>query len=212
LKNSQHVGLWWGVAVIAFLVTPLWRSGESMDGFVREEIAVTRMAMGDTVGNMVVSFADAVFHHSPLTAIADLASSGKNAARTQTMSRRIMGPVAEMASRFSSSYLQGLIQGSYIVAIRLAICLVWIAVLLPIFFAAVFDGLMLRAIKRAEFGAMRPATFTLASILVIPLLNLPLIYLVIPFTISPLLAPFWAAAIALPLSLLVSNSQPLFGR
>jgi hypothetical protein len=48
--------------------------------------------------------------------------------------------------------------------------------------------------------------------LVIPMLTLPVLYLTMPFTLSPLLAPVWAAIVALPLSLLVSNSQPLFGR
>jgi hypothetical protein len=34
----------------------------------------------------------------------------------------------------------------------------------------------------------------------------------LPFSLSPLLAPAWAALVALPLSILVANSQPIFGR
>jgi hypothetical protein len=95
---------------------------------------------------------------------------------------------------------------------RLAIVLFWLAALAPFFAATVFDGLMQRSVKQAEFGSLRPATFTLAGMLVIPILALPVLYLTLPFSLSPLLAPVWAAVVAIPLSVLVSNSQPLFGR
>jgi len=95
---------------------------------------------------------------------------------------------------------------------RLAIVLFWFISLAPLLAATVYDGLMQRSVKQSEFGSLRPATFTLAGMLVIPIVSLPALYLTLPFHFSPLLAPVWAAVVAIPLSILVSNSQPLFGR
>jgi hypothetical protein len=96
--------------------------------------------------------------------------------------------------------------------LRLFIFIVWLLILIPVFVAAVIDGLVQRAIKRAEFGAIRPAAYTLASIVVVPLAMAPLLYLVVPLPISPLVSPLWAVVLALPLSFMVSNMQPIFGR
>lgn len=82
----------------------------------------------------------------------------------------------------------------------------------PVFVAAVVDGLSQRSIKRVEFGAIRPAAFVASSMLVIPLLMGPIVYLIVPFPVNPLIAPMWALMTALPLSWMVSNMQPLFGR
>ena len=101
---------------------------------------------------------------------------------------------------------------AYVVAIRLGVVVSWAVVLIPLLLAGANDGFAQRRIKRAEFGAIRPATFTLAGFVVIPLLALPLIYLVAPFFISPLAAPFWGLLVVIPLSVLISNMQPLFGR
>jgi len=90
--------------------------------------------------------------------------------------------------------------------------LFWFVFLLPFFAAAVYDGFMLRHVRAAETLTSRPATFTLAGLMVVIVVAMPLVYLVLPFSISPLYAPFWAALVALPLSIMVSQMQPLFGR
>jgi hypothetical protein len=81
-----------------------------------------------------------------------------------------------------------------------------------VFCAALVDGFVQRAIKQAEFGAIRPAAFSVASHAVIPLAMAPLVYLVAPFPLTPLVSPLWALLMVMPLSALVSNSQPVFGR
>lgn len=128
--------------------------------------------------------------------------------RTQLI---VPGPGVALAVSFNK-YIEGMVQLSYIAVIRLMILVVWSAVLAPVFIAAVIDGFAQRAIKRAEFGAIRPAAYTLTSLIVIPLSMGPVLYLVIPFSISPLITPMWALVTALPLALMVSNMQPIFGR
>ena len=212
MKNSQHLGFWFLVAVAAFFAGPLVRSGAHTEAYLANEIEETRLALGDTVGGLVRSFADAAFHRTPVAAIASTVRRAKHTAAEQRLSARIAGPGGEIMSRMYNSYLQGLIMQAYVATMRLGIVLFWLATLAPFFAATVFDGLMQRSVKQAEFGSLRPATFTLAGMLVIPIVALPALYLTLPFSMSPLLAPVWAAVVALPLSLLVSNSQPLFGR
>lgn len=212
MKNSQHLGFWFLLAILGFFATPLIRTGPNMEEFLTAEIRETRQAMGDHVGGLVVSFADGLFRQTPLAAIAASATTAQHSAEDRKLSAKVAGPGGEIMSKLYNSYLQGLVMQAYVVAMRLAIVLFWLAALAPLFVATVYDGLMQRKVKQAEFGSLRPATFTLAGMLVIPVLALPALYLTLPFSLSPLLAPAWAAVVAVPLSLLVSNSQPLFGR
>lgn len=212
MRNTQHLGFWFLVAVAGFFAGPMLRSGESSERYLAAEIAETRQAMGDTVGGLVLSFADAAFHGTPVAALASAVASARHTQAEQRLSARIAGPGGEIMSRMYNSYLQGLVMQAYVATMRLAIVLFWLAALAPFFAATVFDGLMQRSVKQAEFGSLRPATFTLAGMLVIPIVALPALYLTLPFSMSPSLAPVWAAIVAIPLSVLVSNSQPLFGR
>ena len=212
MKNSQHLGFWFLLAILGFFAGPLLRSGPSMESYLATEIQETRMAMGDTIGGWVLGFADGIFNQSPVAALTANIAKAKHTEEEQRLSKRVAGPGGEIMSKMYNSYLQGLIMQAYVAAMRLAIVLFWLATLLPFFVSTVFDGLMKRSVKQAEFGSLRPATFTLAGMLVIPILSLPALYLTLPFSLSPMLAPVWAAVVALPLSVLVSNSQPLFGR
>ncbi|MEJ8838112.1 DUF4400 domain-containing protein [Ramlibacter sp. AN1133] len=212
MKNSQHLGFWLLLASLGFFAGPLLRSGSSMEGYLATEIRETRGVMGETVGAAVLSFADGLFTQTPVAALTTNLARAQHSEQERRLSARAAGPGGEILSRMYNSYLQGLIMQAYVAAMRLAIVLFWLAALAPLFAATVFDGLMQRSIKQAEFGAIRPATFTLAGMLVIPILASPVLYLTLPFSLSPLLAPVWAAVVALPLSILVSNSQPLFGR
>jgi hypothetical protein len=85
-------------------------------------------------------------------------------------------------------------------------------ILAPMLIAAVFDGYMMRKVKRAEFGMIRPATFSIAAALIIPAMCLPLVYMVLPLPMNPLVAPLWALVVVFPLSMLVANMQPIVGR
>lgn len=212
MQNKQHMGFWLLLAMLAFLAGPLLRTGDSMLVYLQGEVDQTREAMGPTLGGYVVSFADGIFKQTPVMAFTDVVGKAKHTRAERDLSASVAGPIGLASSRLYNSYLQGLILQAYVATMRLAILLFWAMFLLPFIVASVLDGLMQREIKRAEFGSIRPATFTLAGLIVIPMLALPVLYLTMPFSLSPLLAPAWAALVALPLSVLVSNSQPIFMR
>ena len=99
----------------------------------------------------------------------------------------------------------------FIMSIRFMIILSWFGLLAPMILAACIDGVSQRKIKFFNFRSIRPATYTLLSFFVIPFALGPLIYLVVPFAISPAYIPVITSVMLLPLSLLLANSQPLFG-
>ncbi|MDH4481349.1 MAG: DUF4400 domain-containing protein [Rhodoferax sp.] len=212
MKNSSHLGFWMAFAFLLFFASPLLIGGSKMEAYVSDEVAQTRVALGDRVGDFVVSFANGVFVSTPLGVLSKTAQAAKHSKQDIALAKNVAGPGGQLMSSIYNNYLQGLVMQTYVVTMRFAIVLIWLVVLAPMLGASVYDGFMQRRIKRAEFGAIRPATFTVAGLVVIPLLALPLVYLVMPFTLSPLLAPLWALIVAFPLSVLVSNMQPLFGR
>ncbi|MDB5860185.1 MAG: hypothetical protein JWQ76_3874 [Ramlibacter sp.] len=212
MRQQQHLAFWFVLAVLAFFAGPLVRSGPELERDVRLEIEQTRGAVGELLGARMLEFAYVLYTRTPVAAATGQLARAKHTPAEQRLSNKVAGPGGALASALFNSYLQGLILQAYVLTLRLAIVTVWLLAVAPLLLAAVYDGLMQRAVKQAEFGALRPATFTLAGMLVIPMLSLPLLYLTWPWHLSPLLAPAWAALVALPLSLLVANSQPLFGR
>lgn len=212
MKNSSHMGFWMTVVLVGFLLSPLFRTGPAMEKFLRQEIVDTRHALGDVTAEKVVGFAASLFEASPLSSIATGASSLQHTDSDKRLTKAVAGAAGQVVTGLFDSYVQGLAMEAFIVAMRFTIAMVWIILLSPFLFAAVYDGFMLRKIKRAEFGVIRPATFTIAGMIVIPLLALPMVYLVMPFSMSPLLAPAWAFCVALPLAVMISNMQPIFGR
>lgn len=209
---SRQIGFWLLMTLIGFFITPLLRSTDSMEAFLRAEIAQTRSAVGPRASAWADAFADGLFMGTPLSVVASGAQGLQHNRHERQLMAEIGGPGGLAASRFFNSYLGGLAMQSYIAARRLVIVLIWACILGPFLAAAVYDGLMRRAVKRIEFGAIRPATFSLAGLVVVPMMALPVIYLVLPTTLPPLAAPVWAALVAWPLSVLVANSQPLAGR
>lgn len=212
MKNSQHVGFWLLLAALGFFASPLLRSAAAMERQLKLEIEQTRTVLGEQLTRHALAFADGVFERTPLAVLAAGFSAARHTPEQQRLSAQVSGPGGLAASTLYNAYLHGVILQAYAVALRIVIVLFWLVALGPFLLASVIDGLMRRNIKQAEFGSLRPATFTLAGLLAIPLCALPVLYLTIPFGASPLLAPLWAAGLALPLSLLVSHSQPLFSR
>jgi hypothetical protein len=161
---------------------------------------------------MALSFANGIFHGTLLATFAAKLEGVQHTQEQQRLSEQVAGPGGALMSSLYNSYLQGLALQTYLGAVRAAIVLFWVAALAPLLLASVYDGLMQRAVKQAEFGSLRPATFTLASLAVIPLATLPLLYLTLPLGLSPLFAPLWAVSVAAPLAIFMAHSQPLLRR
>ena len=212
MKHTQHLGFWLGAIFIAFLVAPIFRGQADLAAYVYEELSQIRFALGDTVADKVTEFANTVFEETPLGLIAQSAAIYAPKEAERNLSNEVAGPLGAIATGWVGGYLEGLMLQSYVLAMRLAIVFVWMVILASMLIAAIFDGYMMRKVKRAEFGMIRPATFSIAAALIIPAMCLPLVYMVLPLPMNPLVAPLWALVVVFPLSMMVANMQPIVGR
>lgn len=209
MNTKAHVGFWLAVFLTLFLLNPLFRDGPSMERFLTMEMQLTRNTFGDRTADWLQEKASLVFGvYTPAGTVGEAAIRGKDMELTK---RVVPGPGVAITHAFNS-YVEGLVLNFFVVTLRFFIFGLWFLILLPVFVAAVIDGFVQRAIKRDEFGAIRPAAYSLTSMIVIPLAMAPIVYLSVPVPISPLVSPLWALLMALPLSSMVSNSQPIFGR
>lgn len=196
------------MVLATFLLSPLLRDAATMEEYVATELQMTRTTFGDGVANWLELKAGIVYKMMPSETLAKAQITGESMRRT----KQIVPGAGVAVTVAYNKYVQGLLMNAFVATLRVFIMLVWLFVLAPVLIASVIDGFSQRAIKRAEFGAIRPAAFALTSIIVVPMAMAPIIYLVVPISITPLVAPMWSLVMALPLALLVSNMQPIFGR
>ncbi len=209
MATRSHIGFWLAVFFALFLLTPIMRNGPSMEAFVQSELQLTRATFGTGTADWLQRQAALVFEvYTPADSLTDATVRGAD----MDLTRLVAGKAGESFAKGYNSYVQGLILNLFVLVQRAFIFAIWLLVLFPVFIAAVVDGFSQRAVKRAEFGAMRPAAYTVTSHVVIPLAMAPLVYLVVPIPVSPLVSPLWALVLVVPLSLMVSNMQPVFGR
>lgn len=203
-----HIKFWIAVFVACFLLVPGYRDSDSMQAFAAQEMAATEAVFGSQLSqritNQAISIASSLIVSKK---VEEISKSDPGLKRAEQFGSK---PAVAIMSAFNT-YLERIAVELVVMLMRLFVCVVWALVLAPVAIATVIDGLSVRSVKRAEFGAIRPAAFSLASMVIVPLLFAPIIYLVAPFSISPLLIPGWMALIIAPLSWMISNMQPMFG-
>lgn len=209
MNTKSHIGFWLSLFVVLFLSTPVMRDGKSMEAFAASELQLSRETFGDDVGNWLERRANVVYTlYTPAATIDRAAVDDKG----MQLTRQVMAGPGVGLAKAANSYIKGLVLNCFVVALRLHIFMLWFLLLLPVFIAGAVDGFVKREIKRAEFGAIRPAAYALTSMIVIPLAMAPVIYLVVPAPVSPLISPMWALLMVLPLAGMISNMQPIFGK
>jgi len=110
--------------MLGFLIAPMLRTGDSMERFVTAEIAQTRAAMGERVGNGVVSFANGLFENTPLKGVMVAANKASLTDKERQLSIKVAGVGGAVMADLFNSYMSGLVLQSYVVAMRLAIVMI----------------------------------------------------------------------------------------
>jgi hypothetical protein len=83
----------------------------------------------------------------------------------------------------------------------------WLPMLIPFVVAAAFDGATVRRIKLLTFGMSSAAVYGGAMHGLVILIFVPLYYACWPFSVTPMLVPFWFIALAMVIKHLVANLQ-----
>lgn len=185
-----------------------------MAEFVAKEIEITQRALGERWSGMVLDKTDLLFEQTPVAVLVEAAKKGVYSKEEQDKFELFGSNTASGGLMFKimNGVFIGFIQSMYVVCVRLLIVFSWFALLIPVIVAAAYDGYTQRVVKSFTFGSIRPATFSLMAWIVIPMFFAPLFYLSAPLNIDPSIVPAWVCLSLIPLSILVANSQPIFGK
>lgn len=212
MSLRQYAGIWLLIAMFFFLTAPLFRSAESLMSYVESEVTQTQVAFGPTIGGWVVDVANTIYTKTPLQRLGDSAASRVSTPERRKRSEEVTGGLSKLMHNTGDGYLMAIAMQTYVASLRMAIFLIWLMAVGPLLIAAAIDGLAGREVRRLEGSALRPAAWTLMGIIVVPVLVVPVLYLFLPFSITPLLLPGWAVLVALPLRTMLTHSQPLFAK
>lgn len=207
-----HIRLWIGLFALCLFLSPFLRKGESMERFVQQEVRATEDTFGPTFGSWILASVEPLFKNSPAAAVSAAAKTGTTSQEREKRLTKNLGKGAQWMMQTANMYFTGIILASYIACIRLLILVVWFGMLAPVLVAALVDGFAQRAIKQYQFGSFRPAAFSILAIIIVPFCFAPLLYLTIPFSVPPTIIPVWVFLGCLPLSVLIANTQPVFGK
>lgn len=90
---------------------------------------------------------------------------------------------------------------------RLSLFSEWMPYLGILILAALVDGLVERKIRKKNRGYANPVRYRAGIRLLVVLFVVPLLYLTLPLSVTPLLVPVWIFAAAAVLMLVTSNAQ-----
>lgn len=212
MDMRTHIRIWVGLFALCLFLSPLFRSAESMEAFARAEIEATEATFGPSVGGWVKDSVGALFKSSPAAAVTTVAAVGTTSKERQDKIGKNLGKGAKGLTVMANSYFTGVILAVFIACVRLLVLAVWFGMLAPVLVAAVIDGFSQRAVKAYRFGSIRPAAFSILGMIVVPFVFAPLLYLTLPFSVPPTIVPLWVFLGCIPLSALIANTQPVFGR
>ncbi|MBI2770588.1 MAG: DUF4400 domain-containing protein [Burkholderiales bacterium] len=213
MKSRSHIGFWLLVFLCAIFVVPYFVRGVEMRARLEHEVAAIQHALGSRIGSGVVEKANAVYSATVVasglrTAMDDL----KHTQQDQELAQRIGTTILAEAAMGIDSYLQALSMQLYAVILRGTVVLMWVLMLAPFAGAVLIDGYATRAKKFENLGFQNPTAFALGIHVVVVVSAIPFLYIVAPFSISPLFMPYWAVAAALPLSFAIQHMQPVLTR
>jgi hypothetical protein len=212
MKLSHHFMFWFAIWGIMFLASPLLLATDGQVVRIKSEVSSIRSVFGDLktdeiVGSASTSYQSMFIKSGILTEQNKLYT--KQAEPGNRFSSLVSKP-SQALSSVSNGYLRALSINVYGIMVRWGIILHWLLFIFPFIAAAFSDGFVTRKIKFTEFGFISPMAYSMSLHLIVFMLFVPLLYLVAPLPVTPYFMPGWAMLMALPINLMVANTQRLF--
>jgi hypothetical protein len=208
---KKHVLLWLLLILVAFIAMPLMLKQQTIMARVMGELQMIQSVFGaeDTakLTHSATVWYNAIFVD---TGLIDSTSKAYVNESEKDSSRLLFGGAVHVAD-VTNGYLLSFAAQAYAMMIRLFIILSWLPYIFPFMLAVIIDGTAARKIKLESFGFSSPIAYSLALHAIIVIVFFPAIYLLLPIPVTPLFMPFWALAIALPVSTLIGNTQRVSG-
>lgn len=210
MHTNLHIKFWVIAFCVAIFAGPLFISPAHQLSRIEREVTSASDVFGyDTATSIVQSSKDAysvLFIESGILSFAD--DSLRVSSDDLETSSRIFGGFTKIAQS-TNDWLLSSTYAFYGLFIRLGIMWQWCIYMLPLFIAAIVEGMVRRKIKYAGFGFSPPIAYTGALHGIIALLGIPLIYLLIPLPVTPYFMPVWTLILAISLLAFLENFQRL---
>jgi len=211
MKWGLHLKFWILLTLIVLLSVPALVSVQSGLDRVSREVEMTRSVFGDDMTEHTVGRAKAVYKTAFVDTgfIADLNKT--HLSQDDVRKAHAMSGALNHFSALTNSYFGSMVINLYGMMIRLFIIGHWLVYVAPFVVACVVDGYMTRAKKLAEFAYQNPSAFSLSAHVLLWIVFFPVMYLIAPLPVTPLFMPLWALVMALPVVVMLANSQRIFG-
>lgn len=210
--TGKHLLIWLGGLLALFLLVPVFATPQMVWRAAQTELALLEGAFGLHDTKMIAASAanlyQLTFVDTGLIAKLDSAYAHHPGAD----SRQTVPGATVAITTVTNRYLETVSAVFYIMSVRILIVLSWLPYLLPFLLGAVGEGATRRQLKYATFGQHGAALYAMALQTAVVILFLPLVYLIIPFPVSPLVVPFWAMLAAMPIIVLISNASQILPR
>jgi hypothetical protein len=212
MKSHSHIGFWFMAFLLSIFLSPMLIPADTMYDRLTGEVDSINRTFGPRVGAKLVGVANEVHAVFSRTGADDAVRKGTHSEGERAKAEKYLSVVGKLGVDLANGYFSGLSMQFYAVILRALIVLLWVLLLAPFVAAVLVDGLSQRQAKLSEFGYQSPTAFAIGTHIVIAISALPLLYVSIPMSITPLFMPFWALATALPMALAISHMQPVFTR
>ncbi len=210
---KKHLLFWIIALFILLLALPIFTPAYRIWANVGSELEMIQNAFGAPDTQQLAHAATGVYNKLFVeSGFVQTVQKGEVDEASRNMGKEMLGNTIMALSGVTNNYVRAFSAMVYVVMIRLFIILGWMPYLLPFLAAVIVDGLARRKIKMSEIGAPSAVKFSIALHFIILIIVFPMLYLIAPMAITPLFVPTWALLSALPLSVLVANTQPMEAR
>lgn len=205
---GKHSLIWIALIVVCILGLPMVSSSQDIMNRVIREIGMIERVLGKGETTRVTTRATTAYNELFVeTGVIAATRKAMVTEEEKAHSEDVLGETVRNVSNHTNDYLLGLSALCYSSLVRIAIFMAWLPYIAPFFIATVLDSAISRRIKFSTFGYSSPIQFAAASHMLIVLVFLPILYLVAPLPVTPLFIPFWALITAIPMMMLIANTQ-----
>ena len=205
---GRHSLLWIMLIAFCFLGLPVISTPNDIMGRVVRELSMIEAALGKAETNKVTRTATGTYNAIFVdTGFVRAAGKAVVSEEEKEQTTPLFGNAVSSMADKTNDYIKGFSALCYASLVRIAIFLSWLPYIAPFLLAATMDAAISRKVKFESFGFSSPIKFAAAAHMLIVVVFLPLLYLVVPLPITPLFVPFWALISAVPIVMLVANTQ-----
>lgn len=188
------------LALIAAFASHTWIRGQ-----VEHEKAAVALYLGEEAARDLERRADAVFRLTMVNS--GIVATANAALLPDPLGPRLGGQDVPVVFDFMGRTLSNFWYVVYQSIYRVLLLAEWVPVLGLVLVASVIDGAVSRKVNKAAMRYANPVRYRAGMRALVALLVIPLFYLTLPISVSPVVVPFWFFLLAGLTMAVIANAQ-----